>query len=251
MKLGIVGAMPEEMEKVLLSITNKTISERGNRVYYEGEIAGMSVVGVFSRWGKVAAATTITNLILEYNVDQILFTGIAGGLSDDLNIGDIIVAQRLFQHDMDARPLIHRFEIPLTGKTSFEIADLQVEMGCNAVHNMLKNNKDFRNILTENGIDSPKFYPGDIASGDLFIGTQAMRQALNRNLPSVLCVDMESAAAAQVCDDYQIPLCVIRVISDAADEKAHISASNFVTEHGGDYSLAIITEYIKLLRSKE
>jgi len=246
MLLGIMGAMPEEMDKIINAITDKKIYESGSRVYYQGELYGQEVVAVFSRWGKVAAATTATNMILEFKVDRIVFTGVAGAISSELKVGDIVIGQRLYQHDMDARPLMRRFEIPLTGKTSYETPQQNVDTMAQAVHNFLLNNKQFRKTLSEQNITNPKMLLGDIASGDLFISSTEMKQALQRNLPSVLCAEMEGAAVAQVCDDFGVPLIVVRVISDSADEKAHTSAIGFVNQHAGDYSLSILKEYIEL-----
>ena len=203
----------------------------------------------FSRWGKVAAATTATHLILEFKVDRIVFTGVAGGISPDLNIGDIVIGQHLYQHDMDARPLMRRFEIPLTGKTSYEIPRQNIDTMAQAVHNFLKNNKEFRKLLAEQNILHPKLVIGDIASGDLFISSQAMKDAMLRHLPSVVCAEMEGAAVAQVCDDYEVPLTVIRVISDNANEEAHTSAIGFVNQHAGEYSFSILDQYIQIISS--
>ena len=245
--IGLMGAMPEEMNRVIAAITEKKEVERGNRLYHTGKLCGKEVVAVFSRWGKVAAATTAANLILEYNVDRIIFTGVAGAISPDLNIGDVVIAQRLFQHDMDARPLMRRYEIPLTGKTSFEIPDETIRQMGNAVHVFLVKNREFRKRLSEYGINNPKMMLGDIASGDLFVSGVEMRRDLIRNLPSVVCVEMEGAAVAQVCYDFDVPLIVVRVISDTADEQAHTSAIGFVNQHAGEYSLAILKEYLHLL----
>lgn len=240
--------MPEEMDKIIAAISNKQIVERGSRIYYRGNLFGQEVVAVFSRWGKVAAAITTTNLILEFKVDRIVFTGVAGAISPELNVGDVVIGQRLYQHDMDARPLMRRFEIPLTGKTSYETPQQNVDTMAHAVHNFLKKNKEFRKMLVENNITNPKMLIGDIASGDLFISSSAMKHALIKNLPSVLCAEMEGAAVAQVCDDYGIPLVVVRVISDAANEEAHISAIGFVNQHASDYSLSILKEYIDITK---
>ena len=249
MLLGIMGAMPEEMDKIIAAIENKEIVERGSRLYYRGKLYGQHVVAVFSRWGKVAAATTATNMILEFNVDRIVFTGVAGAISPELNVGDIVIGQRLFQHDMDARPLMRRFEIPLTGKTSYETPQQNVDTMAEAVHNFLKTNKKFRKELAEYNIVNLKMLTGDIASGDLFISSKEMKQILSKNLPSVVCAEMEGAAVAQVCDDYGVPLIVVRVISDSADEEAHTSAIGFVNQHAGEYSLSILKEYIHLIHN--
>lgn len=248
MLLGIIGAMPEEMDKIFAAIEQKEVLEHGSRIYYRGNLFGQPVVAVFSRWGKVAAATTVTSLILEFKVDRVVFTGIAGGISPEVNVGDIVIAQHLFQHDMDARPMMRRFEIPLTGKTSYEISPQHQEVMVYAVHNFLRKDKDFRRELSEHNIRQPKLIVGDIASGDLFISSMEMKQALTRNLPSVLCAEMEGAAVAQVCDDYGIPLVVVRVISDTADEEAHDTIVNFFSQHAGNYSLSILREYIALLQ---
>ena len=236
--------MSEHMRKRHTNIVEKIVI-----IYYRGDLYGQEVVAVFSRWGKVAAATTATNMILDFKVDRIIFTGVAGAISPQLNVGDIVIGQRLFQHDMDARPLMRRFEIPLTGKTSYETPQQNVDTMAQAVHNFLKNNKEFRRILAEQNIVNPKMLTGDIASGDLFISSTGMKQALIKNLPSVLCAEMEGAAVAQVCDDYGVPLIVVRVISDTADEKAHISAIGFVNQHAGDYSLSILKEYISIIQN--
>lgn len=249
MRLGIMGAMPEEMELLIAVIQDKEIIEHGSRVFYKGMLYDQEVVAVFSRWGKVAAATTAVSLITEFQVDRIVFTGVAGGIAPDVNVGDVVIAQRLFQHDMDARPLMRRFEIPLTGKTSFEIHHQDQEMMTEAVHKFLKEDKVFRNKLLENNIANPKLIVGDIASGDLFIATTEMKNALLRNLPSVVCAEMEGAAVAQVCDDFGVPLTVVRVISDTADEEGRNTIMGFVNKHAGAYSLSILREYIKLLNN--
>lgn len=245
MLLGLMGAMPEEMEQVIAAIENKEVIERGSRTYYKGQLYGQDVVAVFSRWGKVAAAATAVHLILEFNVDKIIFTGIAGAISSNLNIGDIVIGQRFFQHDMDARPLMQRFEIPLTKKTFFEIAENNVEQMTLAVRKFLDNSSDFKKELSKHGIESPHLLVGDIASGDLFISSKKMKQAIERNLPSVLCAEMEGAAVAQVCEDYNVTLSIIRVISDKADGEIDLSLSDFVNKHAGFYSLGILKEYIK------
>ena len=248
MKLGIMGAMPEEMDMIIAAIQQKEIVEHGSRIFYKGLLYDQEVVAVFSRWGKVAAATTAASLITEFQVERMVFTGVAGGIAPDVKVGDIVIAQRLFQHDMDARPLMRRFEIPLTGKTSFEIHPQDQKMMTEAVHQFLKEDKTFRAKLLENNIANPKLIVGDIASGDLFISTSEMKNALLRNLPSVVCAEMEGAAVAQVCDDFGIPLTVVRVISDTADEEDKESIMGFVNKHAGAYSLAILKEYIGLLR---
>ena len=250
MKIGLMGAMPEEMSKILNAIDNVKTTHTGTRTYYEGQFNGIEVVGVFSRWGKVAAATTATELIRKFGVQRILFTGIAGALADYLKVGDVVVARNFYQHDMDARPLMPRLQIPLLGKDSFNTDPADTQLGLKAVHDFLKQDCNFLQQLTTAGIPTPTCYEGDMASGDLFVSSEKMRASIRRNVPSALCVDMESAAVAQVCEDFHCPLTVVRVISDAANEEASKGAMRFVNEHGSDYTLGVVKHYLALLQQQ-
>src|SRR6187431_3596464 len=116
-RIGILGAMPEEINGIVALLDDKTEVVKGMRTYYLGTINEVEVVVVFSRWGKVASATTVTHLIVEFGITQLFFTGVAGAINPELNIGDIVIASSLIQHDLDARPIMDRFEIPLLGKT--------------------------------------------------------------------------------------------------------------------------------------
>jgi len=112
-KIGIMGAMPEEINGVIALLSNCKTYSIGKRTYFSGQINGIDTVVVFSRWGKVAAATTVTTLIQEFKITDLLFTGVAGAISSDLKIGDIVLGSRFVQHDMDARPLMEQYEIRL------------------------------------------------------------------------------------------------------------------------------------------
>jgi adenosylhomocysteine nucleosidase len=120
MKIGIMGAMLEEVSSIKEMMIIDKITIIANREYTEGKINDNEVVIVFSRWGKVAAASTTTTLINIFNVNFILFTGVAGAVVDHLNIGDIVIGNGLYQHDMDARPFFDLFQIPLTPSIVFE-----------------------------------------------------------------------------------------------------------------------------------
>jgi adenosylhomocysteine nucleosidase len=120
MRIGIMGAMAEEVSQLRPHLSEVTTEIRGMREYVSGQLLGKSVTLVFSRWGKVAASSTATTLVERYGVDCLVFTGVAGALDPSLNIGDIVVASRLVQHDMDASALpgIEKYEIPLLGVRS-------------------------------------------------------------------------------------------------------------------------------------
>ena len=111
MKFGIMGAMPEEVDTIRQRMRAVTEVHSGKRSYYQGKIADHDVVLVFSKCGKVAAAATATSLIEKFAIDQLIFTGVAGAVSSDLNIGDIVISTQLYQHDMDASPLFEKYEV--------------------------------------------------------------------------------------------------------------------------------------------
>lgn len=243
-KLGLMGAMPEEMELIVASMKLHCTTVHGNRSYYEGEIQGIPVVAVFSRWGKVAAASTATTLIEHFGVEELLFTGVAGGIAPELSVGDVVISRQLYQHDMDARPLMARYEVPLTGRTGFETNSAMSHRLEKAVVSMLEQQKDFLNDLAATGIQSPKVVKGDVASGDQFIAGTSVKESIREGLPSVLCVEMEGAAVGQVCYDFGIPLALVRVISDTADELSHELAIQFVDRYAARYLQLIVHHYI-------
>lgn len=236
--------MPEEIGELVPLLANKQEFAMGRRIYYTGTIYGINTVVVFSRWGKTAAAATVSALIHEFNITDLIFTGVAGGIDPALNIGDIVIAKRLVQHDMDARPLMPRHEIPLLEKTWFESEENTLNIAVSAVQEMLEN-KHLHELVTDEelthfGIVQPRLFTGDIASGDRFFADSNDANQLAADLPTTLCVEMEGAAVAQVCYEYNIPFTVIRTISDTADHKSAIDFPAFIKSVSSKYSLQII-----------
>lgn len=247
--IGIMGAMPEEIAGVVALLTNCTESSMGKRTYFSGQINGIDTVVVFSRWGKVAAATTATTLIHEFKITELLFTGVAGAISSDLKIGDIVLGKRLIQHDMDARPLMKQYEIPLLSRTYFESDENHLDSATKAINTVFENNSLHAVIgdeeLAEFSISQPKLVVGDIASGDQFFSSKEQKHNLNTQLPNILCVEMEGAAVAQVCYEYEVPFSIIRTISDTADDKSHIDFPSFIKNISSKYAAEIIKNIYK------
>jgi adenosylhomocysteine nucleosidase len=242
MKIGIMGAMPQEVDSILSHMRNVDVVERGDRKYHVGKIGSHDVVLVFSRWGKVAAATTATSLVGEFRVDQLIFTGVAGASSPNLNIGDIVVSSQLYQHDMDARPLMPRHQIPLTGMTFFK-ADAALMKNAHAATNGLFSTLSQRipsGELAAFGITQPKCVLGTIATGDQFIGDAERTDAIMTEQPETAAVEMEGAAVAQVCNDYKVPFVVIRTISDKANHASAIDFPRFIENIARHYAEHIV-----------
>ncbi len=244
-----MGAMPEEIDSINQLLTDERRVTMGMRTYSIGKIDGITTVVVFSRWGKVAAAITVSNLILEFKVTELIFTGVAGAIDPRLRIGDIVLGKRLIQHDMDARPIMKQFEIPLLGDIFFKCHEDQLNVATKAINYLLEEKHLHSAIgadeLNKFDIQTPRLFIGDIASGDKFFSNTRDKEELLANIPSVLCVEMEGAAVAQVCYEYNIPYTIIRTISDAADEKSHIDFSSFIKNISSKYSLEIVKNIYK------
>jgi adenosylhomocysteine nucleosidase len=242
--IGIMGAMPQEIDGVIALLSNPVRRVIGMRAYTSGTINGTNVVVVFSRWGKVAASATVATLIHIFDVSEVIFTGVAGAIDPTLNIGDIVIAKRLYQHDMDARPLMQQFEVPLLGKTFFESDAAEIEKVKQAISPLIINNvlKETigADVLAQFGIHTPNLHIGDIASGDQFFAYNEQKLTLHAVLHTILCVEMEGAAVAQVCFEHKVNFVIIRTISDAADEQSHIDFPKFIEEVSSKYSVAII-----------
>lgn len=248
-RIGILGAMPEEINGIVSLLKNKTEVTKGMRTYYLGTINDVEVLVVFSRWGKVASATTVTHLIVEFGITQLFFIGVAGGINPDLNVGDIVVGSSLVQHDLDARPIMNRFEIPLLGKIMLcppvDILNSTVESidelisDETLIHLLSQKQKD------KFSLSKPKLVVGQIASGDRFFASNNDKKNLLGILPNVLCVEMEGASVAQVCFEYNIPYVIIRTISDKANDDSVVDFKEFVYQVASKFGVEIIKKLIK------
>jgi len=220
--------------------------QRAGRSFWLGHLEGHEVVAVLSGIGKVAAATTASLLLSEFEVDRIVFTGAAGGLGEGVQVGDIVVADALLQHDMDASPLFPRFEVPLTGRSQFATDPaLSDALRAAALHCLNEAAERIGSAhLVDFGIDSALLHEGLIVSGDRFVSTAAESDALRALLPQALAVEMEGAALAQVCADFGRPFAVLRVISDRADDSAHVDFGRFIAEVASVYTREIVGAWL-------
>ena len=246
-RTALVAALHDELAGVLAQMPDEQRQTVAGRDCWVGHLHGQPVVAVLSGIGKVAAATTATLLIERLDVDRIVFTGVAGGLGPGVRVGDVVLARSLLQHDMDASPLFPRHEIPGYGRSRFETdASLSdaVELACERMLHTLPGALG-EPALSRFGIHTPRLHQGLIVSGDRFVATTAESQALQRELPDALAVEMEGAAFAQVCHDYQVPLAVVRTISDRADDAAHVDFPRFLREVASHYSSAVLSTLMR------
>ena len=246
MKLGIISALQEEQHGLVDAMEGRQCVRRGMRDYWTGSLDGLDVVCVLSRIGKVAAATTATSLVEKFGVTHMLFTGVAGSADADIRVGDIVVAETLLQHDMDASPLFPRYEVPLTGQAYFPADSRMTSRLVKAANDFLEN--DFATAIGGSErelfhLDVPRVHRGLIASGDQFVNRKAQIDAIKDSIPAVLAVEMEGAAVAQVCYELGVPFAVIRTVSDNANENAATDFMRFVKSVAALYSYYIVRRF--------
>ena len=229
-RLALVGAMQEELSAVLALMQDASCETVAGRQFWRGQLNGHAVVAVLSGIGKVAAAMTATVLIEKFQVERILFTGVAGGLAAHVKVGDVVVASELLQHDMDVSPLFPQYEVPLSGRARFEADPVMTQVLIESVQQVLP---------------QVQVHAGLVISGDQFVSSASESRRLQMEIADALAVEMEGAALAQVCRDYGIPLAVVRTLSDRADDDAHTDFSKFVKDVASHYSVAIVCEFLR------
>jgi adenosylhomocysteine nucleosidase len=244
--IAIVAAMHEELSALLAQMPDEQRVRIAGRDFWVGHLHGQPVVAVLSRIGKVAAAVTATMLLERFAVGAIVFTGVAGGLAPGVNVGDVVVATQLLQHDLDASPIFPKYEVPLLGLSRFT-ADAAISDALAGVAEVTLRDPLAlvgQEAVDEFGLQSPKVHRGLLVSGDRFVSTAAESEALRLSLPDALAVEMEGAAVAQVCHDYGVPFAAMRTISDRADDEAHGDFARFVAEVASRYSLALVNAWL-------
>lgn len=240
MTTAILSALPEEQATLALHLQRPQRIVHAGRAFWRGDLHGRPVVLALSGIGKVAAATTTTALIERFRVARVVFTGVAGGLGDGVQVGDVVVAEDYLQHDMDASPLFPRWEVPGYGRSRWSCDAALVERLRQASVEALASQAT-----------PARVHQGLIASGDRFVSaaheSQALRNALQSAGHEVLAVEMEGAAVAQVCHDYAIPWAAVRTISDRADDDAHGDFAVFVQTVASRYADQIMGRFLALL----
>jgi len=260
--LGILAALPEEIAGLIERLeTPLPVQTWGQRDFHRGHLHGRDCVIALSRVGKVAAASTATTLISKFDVSAVLFVGVAGGVGTHVHIGDVVIADTLMQHDMDASPLFPRFEIPLLARARFDTSAAWTKALRSAAERYLAKHHarlkaealkvQIGNATPEASASAllaasraPNVHCGLIASGDRFVSSHEEISALLAATPDLLAVDMESAAVGQVCHEHLIPVAILRSISDGANDTAAMSFSQFLTDVAAHYAGGILEDLL-------
>ena len=209
-KIGIIFAMEEELRELLKFLEIEKEYEIFNLKFYEGKIYNNEVILVESGVGKVNAARTCQILIDNMQVDYIFNIGVAGGISKELNVLDIVIGESLVQHDFDITAFNHpKGYIPNVG------VNIKSDEYLTRVAKSCIDECDY------------KVMSGVIASGDIFCTEQLMSEKINKKFKA-LCLEMEGASIAQVCNLDNIPFLVLRSISDTPNGNNHLTYEEFL-----------------------
>ena len=228
--IGILSAMPEEIGSTIDNLENVTLTEYGDLKIYYGKLKkkvtnyeSIYITLAWSGWGKVSAARAITRILAGTNkIDLIIFTGVAGAANKSLKQWDIVIANEVIQHDMDARPIFEKFVLPLLNKAKLKSDDFFMNWIFNSLKKSLINGK-----LTRFG----NIKKGLIATGDSFISDEGVINRLKDELPDLEAIEMEGGSVAQVAEQEGVPWIILRVISDSADSDSEIDFDRFLKDY--------------------
>lgn len=203
-KIGIIGAMDEEVEKLIEQAEITAEETVAGMRFRSGRLAGTDIVIARCGMGKVNAGICAQLLISRFGATHIINTGFAGALSPEVALGNIVVSTEAVQHDFDVSPLGFRKGEIISGMVAFPADKELVSSACRVI----------AEALPEVSVHS-----GRICSGDRFISEKAAKERIISEFGG-LCCEMEGAAVAQVCTLNDVPFLILRAISDSADESA-------------------------------
>jgi adenosylhomocysteine nucleosidase len=225
MKIAVIAAMPEEIKPLIDQLTFKKESFI-ERAIYLAKINHHSLFVFACGVGKVTAAVNTALLMKHHNVDVIINVGSAGGLSDQLAVGDVVIADRAAYYDVDLTAFGYQM-----GQLSKMPPYFEPDK------NMLALIKNDRSLFTE------KTKLGQIVSGDTFVNNNELKSKIMSNFPGVLALDMETASIAQCAFMFKKPFLAIRGISDASCSKSkghHEENLEMASKNAADFCLRLI-----------
>lgn len=226
-KIGIIFAIKEELEAALSKFELVNEYKIFDLSFYDCKLKEKECILVECGIGKVNAARCSQILIDNLEVDYIINVGVAGGVSKDVKICDVVIGTKLIQHDFDLRPFNYeRGYIPNVGQY-IECDEYLLRLA--------------REIKLK-----ADTHEGVIASGDIFVTEELMGKKINEKFEA-LCVEMEGAAIAQICALSNIPFLVIRSISDSPNKEAN---NNLTFDEFVEASSKVAADFITKLIEK-
>lgn len=229
MKIGIIGAMDQEVKILKEALSDTRSWERAGAVFISGSLGRHEVIVVRSGIGKVLSAVTTTLLIHQYGVNMVINTGSAGGIGQGLALGDLVIADKLAYFDVDVTGFGYQPGQLPGMPLYYESSDyLKLEM---------KKAAEKTGMLIHHGL---------IVTGDSFVNDQKKVKEIISEFPEALACEMEGAAIAQAAAQFNIPFLVVRAISDTADHEASQTFDEFI-EEAGEKSAQMVIHFVEHL----
>ena len=233
-KLGIIGAMEQEVETLLGLMEHKQQTQKAGSRFVDGVLEGLNVTVVQCGVGKVNAALCAQVLCDCFGVTHLVNTGIAGSLCPELDIGDLVVSQDAMYHDVDAVAFGYPMgKVPGMDVTAFPADETLMGYAFAAAE----------------AVNPGHTRLGRVASGDQFVASRQVKDRITA-LTKALCTEMEGAAIAQTAYRNGLPFVILRAISDKADDSAGMDYPSFerIAAHR---CAAVTTELARRLRDEE
>lgn len=227
MQIAIMGAMVEEITPLLEYFNHYETVEFAKNKYYLTSYKGLDIVIAYSKIGKVNASLTAATLIERFGAQKLLFSGVAGAVNPSLKIGDLIVARKLAQHDLDITAFGHPYGYVPEGSVYVESDTSLIELA--------KHVAEQKELSLQEGI---------IVTGDQFICDNAKKEWISSTFHADA-LEMEGASVAVVCDALKVPFFILRAISDAADMDAGFSFDEFLNSSAkvsAEFIIAMLDE---------
>jgi len=225
---AVLGAMPDEVHLLESRLQDKQVQEHLGMKFFSGTLVGRRVVVAYTGIGKVNAAMTTTLVLDHYQPAEVLFTGVAGGINTNLGPGDIVLGERVAQHDFgevsDQNFQTQPTDNPRTGQHNplfFAGADRLLAVAGAAAQSV-----SWEQLVTTQGARTPQVRRGVIVTGDVFVASPVKCAELRTKFKADA-VEMEGGAVAQVCAQQGVPCLVIRSLSDRADATANLDFKKF------------------------
>jgi len=229
MTIAVIGAMEQEVELLRGALQNTKTETIANSEYTTGTYEGKEVVLLKSGIGKVNAAMSTTILLEKYNPKVVINTGSAGGFDAALKVGDIVISDEVRHHDVDVTAFGYEIGQMAGMPASYKSDEKLMEAAKQAVEEVGEHN----------------YSVGLICSGDVFMSNPERVETVRKDFPTMKAVEMEAAAVAQVCHQFNTPFVVIRALSDIAGQESSMSFDEFLpvaAKHSTEIVLNAITK---------
>ncbi|WP_299203382.1 5'-methylthioadenosine/S-adenosylhomocysteine nucleosidase [uncultured Amphritea sp.] len=227
LKIGIIGAMDEEVELLKQSMEERQEHTIAGYSLYTGTMHGVQVVLLKSGIGKVNAAIGTTLMLQEFQPTCVINTGSAGGFATELEVGDVVISTEVRHHDVD---------VTVFGYEHGQVPGLPAAF----IPDNFLGDVAQRCVSRMEGIKTVK---GLIATGDSFMNCPERVAKTREHFPTMKAVEMEAAAIAQTCYQFDVPFIVIRALSDIAGKESNLSFDQFLVvaaKHSAEMVMAIV-----------